>query len=618
MKHHRPVDPAGPTSGRARPRGAVRRLAALLAPYRGRVIALSSIIAVGALVAQLAPQFARVVIDVAIPGGRPHVFLLLGAAMLGYYVLREALSFVSMYFSYALTQRVIHDLRTSAYAHLLRLPMARFTQERSGSLVARVVSDVNALESMIQAGASRILGRLFGILVVLVILFVMNWLLALVCLTIVAAMVVITLRFQEPLRRLSRRIRSQVGELTAVASEAIQNAGVVKLFTAEDEELGRFADASEGYRSFGMARRWQSGLMQAGVGLSSGLGTGALLLVGGWLIVLKQAGSPLPFGAASLSTGELTAFLLYVSELVTPVVFVLNFNNQLQAGAAALERIDELLADAPETEGEQRTFLAGDVRFEGVRFAYPGADALALDGFDLDVPAGSTVALVGPSGAGKSTVVKLLGRLYDPQGGVLRVAGSDLRGLRLESLRGALAVVPQDPTLFSGSVRDNIRYARPGANDASVVEAARLANALEFIEALPRGFDTEIGERGVKLSGGQKQRIAIARALLRGASLLVLDEATSSLDSESESVIQDALAGLFTRRHEVTSIVIAHRLSTVRDADRIAVMERGRVVEEGRHEALLRRGGLYARLHAMQQQRGGRCGKEPGVVSSPD
>ncbi|MEJ2287897.1 MAG: ABC transporter ATP-binding protein [Deinococcales bacterium] len=618
MKHHRPVDPAGPTSGRARPRGAVRRLAALLAPYRGRVIALSSIIAVGALVAQLAPQFARVVIDVAIPSGRPHVFLLLGGAMLGYYVLREALSFVSMYFSYALTQRVIHDLRTSAYAHLLRLPMARFTQERSGSLVARVVSDVNALESMIQAGASRILGRLFGILVVLVILFVMNWLLALVCLTIVAAMVVITLRFQEPLRRLSRRIRSQVGELTAVASEAIQNAGVVKLFTAEDEELARFADASEGYRSFGMARRWQSGLMQAGVGLSSGLGTGALLLVGGWLIVLKQAGSPLPFGAASLSTGELTAFLLYVSELVTPVVFVLNFNNQLQAGAAALERIDELLADAPETEGEQRTFLAGDVRFEGVRFAYPGADALALDGFDLDVPAGSTVALVGPSGAGKSTVVKLLGRLYDPQGGVLRVAGSDLRGLRLESLRGALAVVPQDPTLFSGSVRDNIRYARPGANDASVVEAARLANALEFIEALPRGFDTEIGERGVKLSGGQKQRIAIARALLRGASLLVLDEATSSLDSESESVIQDALAGLFTRRHEVTSIVIAHRLSTVRDADRIAVMERGRVVEEGRHEALLRRGGLYARLHAMQQQRGGRCGKEPGVVSSPD
>ncbi len=593
-------------STRGRPRGALVRLVALLAPYRGRVLALSAVIAVGALVSQLAPQFARIVIDVAIPKGQARLFLLLALGMAGFYVLREALAFVSMYFSYALTQRVIHDLRTTAYAHLLRLPMARFTRERSGSLVARVVSDVNALESMIQAGASRILGRLFGILVVLAILFAMNWLLALVCLVLVGAMALITLRFQEPLRRLSRRIRAQVGELTAVASEAIQNAGVVKLFTAEDEELGRFREASEGYRAFGMARRWQSGIMQAGVGLSSGLGTGALLLVGGWLIVLKQAGAPMPLGAASLSTGELTAFLLYVSELVTPVVFVLNFNNQLQAGAAALERIDELLAEAPERGGVERPAARGDVRFEGVRFAYPGSDARALDGFDLEVTAGSTVALVGPSGAGKSTVVKLLGRLYDPQAGVVRVGGHDLRDLGLDALRGALAVVPQDPTLFSGSVRDNIRYARPDADDASVVDAARMANALSFIEALPRGLDTEVGERGVKLSGGQKQRIAIARALLRGATLLVLDEATSSLDSESESVIQDALSGLFAGDRDITSIVIAHRLSTVRDADRIAVVDAGSVVEQGRHETLLRRGGLYARLHAIQQEGAGR------------
>jgi len=579
----------------------VVRLAALLTPYRGRVLALSAVIAVGALIAQLAPQFARIVIDVAIPRGQAHLFVLLALAMGAYYVLREALAFVSMYFSYALTQRVIHDLRTQAYAHLLRLPMARFTRERSGSLVARVVSDVNALESMIQAGASRILGRLFGILVVLAILFAMNLLLALVCLVLVGAMALVTLRYQEPLRRLSRRIRSQVGELTAVASEAIQNAGVVKLFTAEREELARFRDASEGYRTFGMARRWQSGMMQAGVGLSSGLGTGALLLIGGWLIVLKQSGAPMPLGAASLSTGELTAFLLYVSELVSPVVFVLNFNNQLQAGAAALERIDELLAESPEEGGSHLT-TAGNVRFEGVRFAYPGSDVRALDGFDLEVTAGSTVALVGPSGAGKSTVVKLLGRLYDPQEGSVRIAGRDLRELGLDALRGTLAVVPQDPTLFSGSVRDNIRYARPDADDASVVRAAEMANAVAFIEALPRGFDTEVGERGVKLSGGQKQRIAIARALLRGATLLVLDEATSSLDSESESVIQDALSGLFAGERDLTSIVIAHRLSTVRDADRIAVVDAGHVVEQGRHQALLRRGGLYARLHAIQQE----------------
>jgi len=601
-------------SGSGARRGAVRRLAALLAPYRWQVVWLSLVIAAGALVSQVAPQFARIVIDVAIPRGTSRIFLLLALAMAGYYLLREVLSFVSMYFSYALTQRVIHDLRRTAYAHLLRLPMARFTRERSGSLVARVVSDVNALESMIQAGASRILGRLFGIVVVLVILFVMNWLLALVCLAIVAAMVMITLRFQEPLRQLSRRIRSQVGELTGIASEAIQNAGVVKLFTAEEEELGRFADASEGYRDYGIARRLQSGMMQAGVGLSSGFGTGALLLLGGWLIVLKQTGAPLPLGVGGLSTGELTAFLLYVSELVTPVVFVLNFNNQLQAGAAAIERIDELLAETPEVGGrEARPAAAGDLRFEGVTFRYPGSQARALDGFDLTVPFGATVALVGPSGAGKSTVVKLLGRLYDPEGGAILLGGRDLRRLELGALRGALAVVPQDPTLFSGSARDNIRYARPDADDAAVTEAARLANALDFITALPRGFDTEVGERGVKLSGGQKQRIAIARALLRGATLLVLDEATSSLDSESEAVIQDALAGLFTRRREVTSLVIAHRLSTVRNADRIAVMDRGHVVELGDHAALLAQGGLYARLHAIQQQ-GGTDGEDPELL----
>ncbi|MEJ2668556.1 MAG: ABC transporter ATP-binding protein, partial [Deinococcales bacterium] len=361
---------SAPRQAQAR-RGAVGRLTTLLAPYRWRVLLLSLVIAVGALVSQVAPQFARIMIDVAIPRGSLRIFVLLAVAMGLYYLAREALAFVSMYFSYTLTQQVIHDLRRMAYAHLLRLPMARFTRERSGSLVARVVSDVNALESMIQAGASRILGRLFGIAVVLVILFVMNWLLAFVCLAIVAAMVVLTLRYQDPLRRLSRRIRAQVGELTGIASEAIQNAGVVKLFTAEEEELERFADASEGYRSFGVARRLQSGMMQAGVGLSSGLGTAALLLLGGWMIVLKHAGSPLPLGATSLSTGELTAFLLYVSELVTPVVFVLNFNNQLQAGAAALERIDDLLSESPEAGGHGAEPPSGELRFEDVRFTYP-------------------------------------------------------------------------------------------------------------------------------------------------------------------------------------------------------------------------------------------------------
>jgi subfamily B ATP-binding cassette protein MsbA len=298
----------------------------------------------------------------------------------------------------------------------------------------------------------------------------------------------------------------------------------------------------------------------------------------------------------------LTAFLLYLRELVTPVIFVLNFNNQLQAGAAALERIDGLLAEPVEAQvvDAGAAAPAGRLSFEGVRFTYPSQDRPALDGFELDIPEGATVALVGPSGAGKSTVVRLLGRLYEPQAGRIRWGGRELRSLPLATLRASLAVVPQDPTLFSGTLRDNIRYALPDADDARVERAARMANAWSFIEALPRGLDTEVGERGLRLSGGQKQRIAIARALLRGASVLVLDEATSSLDSESEAVIQDALGGLFAREHEVTAVVIAHRLSTVRDADRIAVVDDGRVVEQGRHADLVRRGGLYARLYALQ------------------
>ncbi|MEJ2666814.1 MAG: ATP-binding cassette domain-containing protein, partial [Deinococcales bacterium] len=272
----------------------------------------------------------------------------------------------------------------------------------------------------------------------------------------------------------------------------------------------------------------------------------------------------------------------------------------------------------PEAGGHVGESPSGELRFEDVRFTYPEAHTPALDGFDLVVPAGATVALVGPSGAGKSTVVKLLGRLFEPARGRILIDGGDIRDLRLDALRGTLAVVPQDPTLFSGSVRDNIRYARPEADDDAVTEAAQLANALGFIAELPAGFDTEVGERGVKLSGGQKQRLAIARALLRGASVLVLDEATSSLDSESEAVIQDALGGLFTRRHEVTSLVIAHRLSTIRDADRIAVMDAGRVVELGDHASLLALGGLYARLHALQQRDGVRGGRAERLAAGAD
>ena len=570
-------------------------LARLLRPYRARLIRLTVLIAAASGVAQVAPQFVRYVFDVVIPRGEARLFLLTGLAMLLFHLVSEGLKYASMLLSFAFTQHVISEIRRAAYGRLLALPLARFTRERSGSLVSRVVSDVNALEAMIQAGASRIVGQAFSILVVLAILFAMDWRLALVSVAIVVAMGFFTVRFQEPLRLLARRIRGRVGDMTAVASEAVQNVAVVKAFSAEDSEWDRFRAQSDAYRDLNLARRREVGMMQAAIGLTSEWGVAALVLGGGWLLV-GSGGE-----AGGLTVGILTAFVLYLNNLINPVRFVLNFNNVLQSGVAAMERIDALLGEDPEPYERGRPFEAGELRFEGVRFAYPDTVELALRGLDLAVPRGSTAALVGPSGAGKSTVTRLLARLYEPTAGAIRIGAVPLAETSLASLRRAVAIVPQDPTLFSGTVADNVRYGRPEAGRDEVDEAIRLANATDFVAALPDGVDTEIGERGVKLSGGQKQRIAIARALLKGAAILVLDEATSSLDSESEALIQDALEGVLGRRDELTTLVIAHRLSTIQGADRIHVLRDGRVVESGTHLELLAGGGLYAHLHALQQ-----------------
>jgi len=599
--------PAAASSTAARPRpaseGALRALWRLLRPYRGRLIGLSLLIALSSGVAQLAPQFVRYVFDVVIPRGEARLFLLTGVAILVFHLVSEGLRYAGMLLSFAFTQHVVSETRRAVYGRLLALPLARFTKERSGSLVSRVVSDVNALEAMIQAGASRMVGQAFSIVVVLIILFAMDVRLALVSVAIVVTMGFFTVRFQEPLRRLARRIRGRVGEMTAVASEAVQNVAVVKAFSAEDAEWERFRSESDAYRDLNLARRKEVGKMQAAIGLTSEWGVAVLVLGGGWLLV--QGGGDV----GGLTVGTLTAFVLYLNNLINPVRFVLNFNNVLQSGVAALERIDALLAESPEPYERGRTFEPGEIRFEGVRFGYPEAEAEALRGLDLAIPAGTTAALVGPSGAGKSTVTRLLGRLYEPDAGTIRIGGRPVADMTLSSLRRAVAIVPQEPTLFSGSVADNVRYGRPEASRAEVEEAIGLANAEAFVAALPAGIDTEIGERGVKLSGGQKQRIAIARALLKGASILVLDEATSSLDSESEALIQDALEGVLGRRDELTTLVIAHRLSTVQGADRIHVLDAGARVESGPHDELLAARGLYAHLHALQAGDGtGRIG----------
>jgi subfamily B ATP-binding cassette protein MsbA len=553
-------------------------------------VGLALLISSTAALSAVSPQFVRYALDVVIPAGEVRTFGLFAAAFVGFYVVQTLMQYAGMYQSFAFTQSVISDIRMQAYRRLLHLPVSHFAEERSGSLTSRVVNDVNALEGMIQAAATRLAGQLFSIVVIAGILVWMNWRLALVNLVIVPLIGGITRHYQEPLRTAAREIRRRVGEMNAVSTEAVGNIQVVKSFVAEEREAGRFGEENEGYVQTNLDRRKDVGRMEGGVTFTSELGIGALLVIGGWMAV-----------QGTLSIGELTAFVLYQRQLQRPVISVMFFNNQLQAGMAALDRVSDLLDLEPETEGESAQIPAGDLVFDEVSFTYPGAETRALDGLDLVIEEGRTAALVGSSGSGKTTVTRMIGRFHDPQEGRVRLGGIDLRDLRLAALRTAIAIVPQEPTLFSGSVAENIGYADPEAPREAIERAARLANAEEFILRLPRGYDTEVGERGVKLSGGQKQRVAIARAILKDARILVLDEATSSLDSESEAVIQDALDGLFARSSGLTSVVIAHRLSTIEAADVIHVLEAGRCVESGRHADLLGRGGRYATLWELQR-----------------
>ena len=398
----------------------VRKLWYLLKPYRYQVLGLSLLISLSSSLGTVGPQFIRYAFDTVIPSGEVQLFVWLGLAFGIFYMVRAAVNYSGMYYSYAFTQNIISDIRMRSYSRLLRLPVERFTAERSGSMVSRVVSDVNALQGMIQAGSTRLAGQLFSILVILAIIIYMNWQLALVNVLIVPALAYITRRYQEPMRQASRLIRKRVGEMTAVASEVISNIQVVKSFASEVNETEKFGSENNAYVQYNLDRRKDVGMMESLVTVTAEYGIGAILLFGGWQIV-----------QGSLTVGELTAFLLYQRMLQRPVMSVMFFNNQLQSGMAALERVSDLLDTDIETEGSIRDAPRGAVEFSNVTFSYPGSSEAVLHDMSFSMEPGKTVAFVGPSGSGKSTITKLLSRFFDPDSGKIEVGGRDVRDFEL-------------------------------------------------------------------------------------------------------------------------------------------------------------------------------------------
>jgi len=495
------------------------------------------------------------------------------------------------YLNTMIGQGIVFDLRTQLYRSLRSQGMRFFTHARAGELVSRLSSDVSGVEDVVTTTASQALSNLLIVVSTLVVMFALNWQLSLVSLAILPLFVYPTRRVGKIRRELAKRRQRRVASMSSIVEETlgVSGAQLIKTFGRDTYEIERFAGVSDEYRRVrvreSMVGRWFFMTIQTFWAAAPAI----VLLVGGHQAI-----------AGKFSVGRIMAFTAYQARLFMPINQLLTVHIDVQAALALFERIFEYLDLRPDVV-EKPSALAhdaplGHVRFTDVAFSYR-TDLPVLHDVSFEVPAGTMTALVGPSGAGKSTIVALVSRLYDPDSGIASMDGFDLKDLTLDSVSDAVGVVSQDTFLFHATLRENLMYAKPGASEEEMIAAAHAAQIHTFIADLPEGYDTLVGERGYRLSGGEKQRVSIARAILKDPKVLVLDEATSALDTRSERLIQQAVAQLLKGR---TAIVIAHRLSTILAADQILVVDGGRIGERGRHEELLSRGGLYARLYREQ------------------
>lgn len=517
-----------------------------------------------------------------------HVMVLLGI-FLASVVGRSAVLLTRNFLIQRTGMRVTCDMRITLFHHLQNLSLRFYDARHTGKIVARLITDTSALHSMVTGASVNLLGDLVTIFAVLFVLIDANWQLALITYAVLPFFLINYKWHRRRLRVESRRHRRNWDLVMSFLHERIASTRLVRAFATEDTEVESFRQRIEADYTHYNRVMWRNSLLNVGADFLAGVGIFLVLGYGSYLVI--QGG---------FTIGQLTEFLFFLGLLYAPITRIVDANAIIQQAATSLEKIFNLLDTKPHipenADLPQLPELKGQVTFDHMSFAYRTGHTTLHD-LNFEVAPGETVALVGPSGSGKTTVITLLARFYDPTEGSIRVDGQDIRNFNVQSLRRQIGIVMQDNILFSGTIADNIRYGRAEATHEDMVVAAKAANAHEFIEKLPQGYETWLGERGVQLSGGQRQRIAIARVILKNPRILILDEATSALDTESERLVQEALDHLMENR---TCIVIAHRLSTIINADKILVLKQGRIAEQGRHEDLLKQGGLYNTLHQLQ------------------
>ncbi len=568
----------------------LKRLISLAIPHwKALAVATVSLLVASGIVL-LYPQAARVVVDDVLGGAADYDLTMVGLVLLGLFLVQSFFVGLRHYLFSVVGDRIVADLRKDVYAAIIDREMGFFDANRTGELTSRLASDTQLVQNAVTNNISMALR--YGVQAVggIIILFATSFRLSLVMAVVLPVVLVVAIGYGRKVRRLSRKVQDAIAESTSVAEESIGGIRTIRSFGREPREKTRYGESVE--ESFRLAkyRALLGGLFSGGVSFLA-YATIAVILWYGGTLVLDEV----------MSAGELTAYILYVLFVAFSLAILSGLWTDFAKAVGAAERVFGLVDERRHRSDDDAPVDdvgKGYVEFDGVHFAYPTRPELAiLEDISLSIEPGQRVALVGASGSGKSTIAALLSRFYPPESGAITIDGKDIADIPEEQLRELIGMVAQEPMLFTGSVADNVRFGRADATDDEVVDALKAANAWEFVDDFPENVDTLVGERGVRLSGGQKQRVAIARAIVKDPSILILDEATSALDAESEALVQDALDGLMKGR---TTLVIAHRLSTVADADRVLVVDDGRIVERGPHDELVAQGGMYAKMVEMQ------------------